>query len=298
MIVKSKTRLRFFSAVFFLILLFVLGVVAFFCREHSLKADVFAHYVVTDSRENGFSEASLSGDSSYTLAFRLRSGAVSPYAGVSYRVQTPEQNLNGTFFDFSRFDSVRVFLRAGRMPHATIRLAVSDPRLTRPELAYSARPAEKIVDVSPFFKEVKIALADLKVPERWFSQMGLDSPDPYLFLDRGLRLEILTAHGAMLGIPDELEFYGLELFGVNYQALKILLALTMVLLLIFVVVQYAISAKCLLKQDVECAEAAAELLKQRGISHTEIAVRAGFKNIKECRRVYKAHFHKEFGRNK
>lgn len=298
MIVKNKAPLRLISSFVFICFIVALAIVAMLNSKHSLELDTKNYFIITDNRENGSSEASLKKDSCFALDFRLRSGVPSPYAGVSFALQTPEQSLSGKFFDFSRYDSLKISLRTDRMPKVALRMSVSDPRLTRPELAYTARPVEKIVESSLNFQEIKVALADFKVPERWFSSMGLDSPDPYTFLDRGLRLEILTAHGAMLGIPDALEFYGVELFGTNRYLLKMLAVLGILFVAGFAYSMLYISKRVLTESDVEHAKKAAELLQTKGISHTEIALRSDFKNLQECKRVFRIYFKKEFGRGK
>lgn len=232
--VKNKAPLIVAASGVFAICMIALSVAFALFSRHSVLVDDFEHFRVTDAEDGGSSEVEFTQDSIYSVQFKLRLGSASPHAGLAFAMQGKEDYLRGEFFDFSAYDSLRVKLRTGRMPRATLRLAVSDPALTRPEIRSSARPVEKIVEVDRSFKEVRVALADFKVPERWFSQMGFDSPDEFRYLERGVRLEVLTAHGAMLGIPDELEFYDLELFGENRALQQLLLIAAAVLLLAFV----------------------------------------------------------------
>lgn len=297
MIVKSKAPWQAAFIVAFVLGSILLGVLAVFFSRHSFKVGSFEHFVITDARENGYSEAELSGDAPFHLNFRLRSGAPSPYAGVSFRMQSAEQALKNEFFDFSSYDSLRIKLSSGRMPRMTLRMATFDSRVTRPELLYTARPVERIVESAGATREVRVALSEFKVSERWFSQMGFDSPDQYTFLDHGMRFEVLTAHGAMLGIPDELEFDEVEFYGTNHALLRALLVAFAIFALLLVSSMFVVARKFITTLDVEHAKAVADLQNQKGLSPTEMAVRAGFKNLSECKRIYREFYKKDFGKS-
>ena len=149
------------------------------------------------------------------LEFLLRSGAPTPYAGVGFSFLSPTQILKEEFIDFSKYDSLRVILATDRMPKVTLRLSVHDPKWTKPNEVFSARPLDLVIGADRKYAEYRVSLSDFAVLERWFDQMGIEVLDEWRYLDRGMRLEILSATGALLGIPDALEVKELELFGVN-----------------------------------------------------------------------------------
>ena len=62
--------------------------------------------------------------------------------------------------------------------------------------------------------------------------MGIEVLDEWRYLDRGMRLEILSATGALLGISDALEVKELELFGVNRDFLLMMGWISIVLTII------------------------------------------------------------------
>lgn len=215
--------------------LLILGVIAFCFKENRLVVipGNYQTFVRSDSLEEGFSRASLSlMDSTYRLDFLLRSGAPTPYAGVGFSFLSPTQILKEEFIDFSKYDSLRVILATDRMPKVTLRLSVHDPKWTKPNEVFSARPLDLVIGADRKYAEYRVSLSDFAVPERWFDQMGIEVLDEWRYLDRGMRLEVLSATGALLGIPDALEVKELELFGVNRDFLLTLGWISIVLTII------------------------------------------------------------------
>lgn len=205
--------------------LVILSLCAILFKEHSLQVypGTYQEFVRSDSQDKGFSEVSVSKtDSLLVLDFRLRSGSPTPYAGVGFSLVSPMEILKEEFLDFSAYDSLRVVLATNRMPKITIRLSVHDPLWTKPGDVSSARPLDVVLETTRNLKEHRVSLADFSVPEKWFDLMGIENPDYWRHLERGMRVEVLTATGALLGIPDAFELKKLELYGTNRKLLYVL----------------------------------------------------------------------------
>lgn len=282
-----------FAAIVFVLGLAALAVVGVFFTEERVPVFALSHscVAVSDAPEGGNSEAGLScSDSLATLSFKLRSGAEVPQAGFAFWLASPSDVALEKFFDFTKFDSLHIVLRTSRSPRVTLRLAVHDPRYTKVESLATVRPLDVLVSSARQFSEATIPLALFKVPRLWFDKMGLDVPDSYRFLDRGIMVEVLSAHGAMLGIPDEIEVAKLELVGKKMWLVYLLLALLALWLLLFT---------CLLHKkisqpteaQISGAEAARKLLETTDMNLHEISYKAGFKNVRALRHAFKRVYH-------
>lgn len=212
--------------------LLLLGALAFCFKENHLSVipGNYQRVLRSDSLEGGFSKTNLlKSDSIYRLELQLRSGAPTPYGGIGFALISPTEILKEEFVDFSRYDSLRVVLATDRMPKVTLRLSVHDPLWTNSLNAASARPLDLIIEADRMFKEYTVSLSDFSVPERWFDMMGIENPDFWRHLERGMRLEVLTATGTLLGIPDAIEIKKMELFGLNRNFLFVTGLLSLVL---------------------------------------------------------------------
>lgn len=273
----------------FVLGLALLAVLAALFTERRVSAFAVSHScaAVSDAPEGGNSEASLScSDSLAALEFKLRSGAEVPQAGVAFWLVSPGDVALEKFFDFTEFDSLHIVLRTSRSPRVTLRLAVHDPRYTRVETLSTIRPLDVLVASARQFSEATIPLSMLKVPRLWFDKMGIDVPDGYRFLDRGVMLEVLSAHGAMLGIQDEIEVASLELIGKKMWLVYALFTALAVWILLFGFIFWSKLSKLSDAQTAAAAKAK-ELLETSDMNLHEISYKAGFKNVRELRRAFK-----------
>ena len=277
------------------LVLFLSGIIAliligFLFKEKStlfFPESSYPLFTRCDKEESGNSEVDLQKtDSLLSVPFRLRSGAVSPYAGISFYLNPPGALLRKNFFDFSEYDSLKIRAKTERMPKLTIRFSVFDPLYTNLENPISVRPVEKVIEVERQFKTITIPVSDFRVPLKWFSLMGIENPDAFSYLNQGMRLEVLTAHGAMLGISDAFDISHLELKGKNYTLFKILGCIAIFWTLLFILFLFT-SKKELSAQEISQIEKAKRLLETSNYSAAEIAIKVGFKNTKTYQKIFK-----------
>lgn len=277
------------ACIVFILGLAILAFLAACFTERRVSVFQISHscVAVSDTHEGGSSEASLAcSDSLAALDFKLRSGAEVPQAGVAFWLVSPGEVALERFFDFTEFDSLHIVLRTNRSPRVTVRLAVHDPRYTRVETLSTIRPLDVLVSSARQFSEATIPLSLFKVPRLWFDKMGIDVPDGYSFLDRGIMLEVLSARGAMLGIQDEIEVASLELVGKKTWLVYTLFAALAAWVLLFALVLRQKLSR-LTAAQLAAAAKARELLETSDMNLHEISYKAGFKNVRELRRAFK-----------
>lgn len=276
--------------------IFLIALYAYFHSENVFDCMAQEAFLRSDASEEGESEGKLSkSDSSISIDFRLRSGVPTPYAGVAFELVLPGEMLREKFFDFSQYDSVWVRMRASRMPKATLRFSVHDPLHTIPGQVSSVRPVDFVAPVSRAFGDIYAAVSDFSVPEKWFDQMGIDSPDEFRFLERGLRFEILTAHGAMLGIPDDFEIEKIRFWGKNRRGLlysKIALSLWILIGIIGFVFYLRKNSKKLSEEEKKRLNDAQKLLETTDWLEAKIALQMGFSSVRKFKKSFYALYQK------
>ncbi len=260
--------------------------------EKSVSVD--EPFVLSDRLIDGNSEAKiLDSEFGKLLDFRLRTGFVSPFASIAFPMIPAGDMVRQKFFDFSAYDSVKIICRTARAPRVSLRFVTHDPQYTQTEIPESGRPAEILISTERMFSETRAALANLKVPEKWFDWVGIEVPDNKLYLDRGYRLEVRSALGTMLGIPDEIEVKEIELFGLNRQFLWIMGIGLSAWILGFAFVFKIGKNIDNQKQNMSARlTRAVELLKTTSFADAEIAERVGYQTCREFQSEFKKTFHK------
>lgn len=211
---------------------------ALFCKFRATEyvmfpSGTFEVYALTDRDMGGFSTSELSqGDSGITAKVNIRSGMAYPYAGIGFNLMSVNKRPATGFFDFSQYDSVEVNVETGRMRNVTLRILDNDPMYSKENVYATYRPLQKSMPVGE--GGFKMALFDLKVPDRWLAAQGLEKDDGLKYFQRGVLVEIANGEGTMLGIPDEILLKGVRLWGVNRGFVSAMYAVAIVLALLWI----------------------------------------------------------------
>lgn len=203
-------------------LILLVAILAFFAlqkkfgfREMTIfPTDTYEVYAMNDSIAGGYSTSTIhvAKDGSVTADVNIRSGKAYSYAGIGVNLLSVNHRPAANFFDFDEFDSVEVNVRTGRMQSVEFRILNNDPVYSRAGGLLSYRPKTKII---PANTVTKFALADLKTPEWWLVEQGLDKDDYLSYFDRGVILAVVNGEKVMRGIPDEIELKSIRLWRGN-----------------------------------------------------------------------------------
>lgn len=172
-------------------------------------------------------------DSSLTLSLIVRSGIAYPYAGMGIDLISDTKKMSGEFVDFSLFDSLSITLRTRHMKQVQVKLITNDPKLTRVEDPMSARYLLQVIPSERSYQEVRVPVSGFLVPEWWFERNGFTAPDQLKYLERGIKIDISSGSGTMLGIPDEIEIKSIQLFGENHFVNRIVFTMGLIFTVLF-----------------------------------------------------------------
>jgi len=227
---------------------------------HSKQVDIYPSdsfpnsiiYAYGDQTDGGSSTASLNkGDSSITLSLLVRSGIAYPYAGMGIDLISDTEKLSGHFIDFSSYDSLSITLRTKYMKNVQVKLITHDPNLTQFEDPVSARYLLQLIPSDRSYQNITIPISGFSIPEWWFERNGFKAPDQLKYLERGIKIDISSGSGTMLGIADEIEIKNITLFGSNHFLNKMILSLAIIITALFLGFLWINHSKRLAEQLIE-----------------------------------------------
>ena len=172
-------------------------------------------------------------DSSLALSLIVRSGIAYPYAGMGIDLISDTKKMSGEFIDFSLFDSLSITLRTRHMKQVQVKLITNDPKLTRVEDPMTARYLLQVIPSERSYQEVRVPVSGFLVPEWWFERNGFTAPDQLKYLERGIKIDISSGSGTMLGIPDEIEIKSIHFFGENHFVNRIVFTMGLIFTVLF-----------------------------------------------------------------
>ncbi|HPW94061.1 MAG TPA: AraC family transcriptional regulator [Fibrobacteraceae bacterium] len=243
-----------------LYVLCIIALVTIWSLFHSKQLEIFPSnsfpksviYSYGDESDGGFSTASFTkNDSSLILSLLVRSGIAYPYAGMGIDLISDTQKLSGQFIDFSSFDSLSITLRTKYMKQVQVKLITHDPNLTRLEDPMSARYLLQVIPSDRSYQNIHIPISSFSIPEWWFERNGFKAPDQLKYLERGIKIDISSGSGTMLGIADEIEIKKITLFGSNHFLNKMILSLAIIITALFLGFLWIDHSKRLTEQKIE-----------------------------------------------
>lgn len=254
----------------------------------------FEIYPLTDSIAGGFSTSEITtSETSIAAKINIRSGKAFPYAGFGFNLASTHNRPSG-YFDFSKYDSLEVFIATGRMQSAKIRIVTDDPVYSRQGDYLSYRPLEQSIKTSFAFAPVKFSMLDFKTPEWWLAAQGLDKDDGLTYFYRSLRLEIFNGEGILRGIPDDIEIKSFRMWGKNHKFISgmfLAIGFWAILLVAFIfALFYKPSDKALQKKQLSKA---AHLLATTDKSVAEISIELELKNSAQLEKLFKKAYGKK-----
>lgn len=227
---------------------------------HSKQVDIYPSdsfpnsviYSYGDQDDGGTSTASLSkGDSSITLSLLVRSGIAYPYAGMGIDLISDTEKLSGHFIDFSSYDSLSITLRTKYMKQVQVKLITHDPNLTRLEDPMSARYLLQVIPSDRSYQNIHVPISSFSIPEWWFERNGFKAPDQLKYLERGIKIDISSGSGTMLGITDEIEIKKIQLFGENHFINKLVFTLAIIFTVLFLGYFWIHRSRIMAEQSIE-----------------------------------------------
>ncbi|NLG39627.1 MAG: helix-turn-helix transcriptional regulator, partial [Fibrobacter sp.] len=243
-----------------LYVLCIIALVTIWSLFHSKQLEIFPSnsfpksviYSYGDESDGGSSTASFTkNDSSLILSLLVRSGIAYPYAGMGIDLISDTQKLSGQFIDFSSFDSLSITLRTKYMKQVQVKLITHDPNLTRLEDPMSARYLLQVIPSDRSYQNIHIPISSFSIPEWWFERNGFKAPDQLKYLERGIKIDISSGSGTMLGIADEIEIKKITLFGSNHFLNKMILSLAIIITALFLGFLWIDHSKRLTEQKIE-----------------------------------------------
>jgi AraC-like DNA-binding protein len=243
-----------------LYVLCIIALVTIWSLFHSKQLEIFPSnsfpksviYSYGDESDGGSSTASFTkNDSSLILSLLVRSGIAYPYAGIGIDLISDTQKLSGQFIDFSSFDSLSITLRTKYMKQVQVKLITHDPNLTRLEDPMSARYLLQVIPSDRSYQNIHIPISSFSIPEWWFERNGFKAPDQLKYLERGIKIDISSGSGTMLGIADEIEIKKITLFGSNHFLNKMILSLAIIITALFLGFLWIDHSKRLTEQKIE-----------------------------------------------
>lgn len=243
-----------------LYVLCIIALVTIWSLFHSKQLEIFPSnsfpksviYSYGDESDGGSSTASFTkNDSSLILSLLVRSGIAYPYAGMGIDLISDTQKLSGQFIDFSSFDSLSITLRTKYMKQVQVKLITHDPNLTRLEDPMSARYLLQVIPSDRSYQNIHVPISSFSIPEWWFERNGFKAPDQLKYLERGIKIDISSGSGTMLGIADEIEIKKITLFGSNHFLNKMILSLAIIITALFLGFLWIDHSKRLTEQKIE-----------------------------------------------
>ena len=243
-----------------LYVLCIIALVTIWSLFHSKQLEIFPSnsfpksviYSYGDESDGGSSTASFTkNDSSLILSLLVRSGIAYPYAGMGIDLISDTQKLSGQFIDFSSFDSLSITLRTKYMKQVQVKLITHDTNLTRLEDPMSARYLLQVIPSDRSYQNIHIPISSFSIPEWWFERNGFKAPDQLKYLERGIKIDISSGSGTMLGIADEIEIKKITLFGSNHFLNKMILSLAIIITALFLGFLWIDHSKRLTEQKIE-----------------------------------------------
>ena len=188
----------------------------------------FEIFPLNDSAVGGFSTSEVQmTDTLLTASVNIHSGKAFTYAGVGFKLKSLDKRLEP--LDFTKFDSIEVRVASKRMNSMKLRILTDDPVYTRKGDYATLRVLEKDIPSAPYmlmggakerFAVSKFAISEFRVPEWWFSSVGLEKDDGKTHLDKAKFFEIVSGSSTLRGIPDEMEIRYVRLWNDNSQEKK------------------------------------------------------------------------------
>ena len=183
----------------------------------------FEIFPLNDSAVGGFSTSEVQmTDTLLTASVNIHSGKAFTYAGVGFKLKSLDKRLEP--LDFTKFDSIEVRVASKRMNSMNLRILTDDPVYTRKGDYATLRVLEKDIPSAPYmlmggakerFAVSKFAISEFRVPEWWFSSVGLEKDDGKTHLDKAKFFEIVSGSSTLRGIPDEMEIRFVRLWSDN-----------------------------------------------------------------------------------
>ena len=243
-----------------LYVLCIIALVTIWSLFHSKQLEIFPSnsfpksviYSYGDESDGGSSTASFTkNDSSLILSLLVRSGIAYPYAGMGIDLISDTQKLSGQFIDFSSFDSLSITLRTKYMKQVQVKLITHDPNLTRLEDPMSARYLLQVIPSDRSYQNIHVPISSFSIPEWWFERNGFKAPDQLKYLERGIKIDISSGSGTMLGIPDEIEIKKIQLFGENHFINKLVFTLAIIFTVLFLGYFWIHRSRIMAEQSIE-----------------------------------------------
>ena len=243
-----------------LYVLCIIALVTIWSLFHSKQLEIFPSnsfpksviYSYGDETDGGSSTASFTkNDSSLILSLLVRSGIAYPYAGMGIDLISDTQKLSGQFIDFSSFDSLSITLRTKYMKQVQVKLITHDPNLTRLEDPMSARYLLQVIPSDRSYQNIHIPISSFSIPEWWFERNGFKAPDQLKYLERGIKIDISSGSGTMLGITDEIEIKKIQLFGENHFINKLVFTLAIIFTVLFLGYFWIHRSRIMAEQSIE-----------------------------------------------
>jgi AraC-like DNA-binding protein len=137
------------------------------------------------------------------------------------------------------------------MKQVQVKLITHDPNLTRLEDPMSARYLLQVIPSDRSYQNIHIPISSFSIPEWWFERNGFKAPDQLKYLERGIKIDISSGSGTMLGIADEIEIKKITLFGSNHFLNKMILSLAIIITALFLGFLWIDHSKRLTEQKIE-----------------------------------------------
>ena len=161
------------------------------------------------------------------------------------------EKLSGHFIDFSSYDSLSITLRTKYMKQVQVKLITHDPNLTRLEDPMSARYLLQVIPSDRSYQNIHVPISSFSIPEWWFERNGFKAPDQLKYLERGIKIDISSGSGTMLGITDEIEIKKIQLFGENHFINKLVFTLAIIFTVLFLGYFWIHRSRIMAEQSIE-----------------------------------------------
>jgi AraC-like DNA-binding protein len=210
--------------------------------------------IFDDSIENGSSrnqKLTVTNDG-IEWVFKLRAGALCPYAGLVVTLQPPfTTKLDWQIF--TEKDYLVIELSSNREGPLLVQLNSVDPNVTKKDDPVSFRTLETTITVTKKNRRVVLPLHQFRIATWWKSRYNISPEDNNLYLNSICSVDFVFIDSSRYNHNDTLRIYSLQLKHRNQDALVglILTFVVLVILIILIVLKKKKSSKIVVTSDTD-----------------------------------------------